>query len=96
MNSLRDVIAVEQLDALQPSGPAAVSTTLATLWLMILQRLGGGLSMQAVVKDAIAHSPDIFPDCKRVREASLSTKDTAFSGAQGRLRLDTCGLCSRP
>ncbi len=56
---------------------------------MILQRLGGGLSMQAVVKDAIAHGPDIFPDCKRVREASLSTRDTAFSGVWGRLGIDT-------
>lgn len=31
MNSLRDVIPAEQLDAMQPAGPAAVYTTLATV-----------------------------------------------------------------
>ncbi len=79
----------DELNQLQPSGPAAVYTTLTTVWLMTLQRLGGGLSMKAVVKDAIAHARDFFPDCKRVREASLSTRDTAFSDARTRLRLDT-------
>lgn len=69
---LREIISVEELDQMQPSGPAAVYTTLTTLWLMVLQRLGGGLSMQAVLKDAIAHAEDIFPACKRVRESTLS------------------------
>lgn len=79
----------EELNQLQPVGPAAVYTTLATVWMMILQRLGGGMSMQAVVKDAIGHASDIFPDCKRVREATLSTRDTAFSDARGRLKIET-------
>ena len=86
---LRDVIPGEELNRLQPVGPAAVYTTLATVWMMILQRLGGGLSMQAVVKDAIGHASDIFPDCKRVREATLSSRDTAFSDARGRLKIET-------
>jgi len=86
---LRDVIPGEELNQLQPVGPAAVYTTLATVWMMILQRLGGGMSMQAVVKDAIGHASDIFPDCKRVREATLSTRDTAFSDARGRLKIET-------
>ena len=89
IRKLQDVIPGEELNELQPSGPNAVYTTLATVWLMILQRLGGGLSMPAVVKDAIQHASDIFPDHKRVREASLSTRDTAFSDARGRLKLET-------
>ena len=50
IRSLRDVIPSEELNALEPTGPGAVYTTLATVWMMILQRLGGGLSLQAVVK----------------------------------------------
>ena len=86
---LRDVIPGEELNQMQPTGPAAVYTTLATVWMMILQRLGGGISMQAVVKDALLHADDIFPDCKRVREATLSTRDTAFSDARQRVKKDT-------
>ena len=82
----------EELNELQPCGPAAVYTTLSTVWLMILQRLGGGLSMQAVVKDAMQHAADFFPDNKRIREASLSTRDTAFSDARGRLKIETVRL----
>lgn len=86
---LRDVIPCEELNEIQPSGPAAVYTTLATVWMMILQRLGGGMSMQAVVKEAISHAEDIFPDRKRVRERSLSARDTAFSDARRRLKKET-------
>jgi len=89
MKSLRAMIPGDELNHIQPSGPAAIYTTLATAWMMILQRLGGGMSMQAVVKDAIEHAPNIFPDNKRVRAASLSTRDTAFSDARGRLKIDT-------
>ena len=83
------MIPTEELNRMQSTGPAAVYTTLATVWMMILQRLGGGMSMQAVVKDALLHADDIFPDCKRVREATLSTRDTAFSDARQRIRKDT-------
>ncbi len=86
---LREIIPAEELDQMQPSGPAAVYTTLTTLWLMILQRLGGGLSMQAVLKEAIAHAEDIFPASKRVREATLSARDTAFNDARHRLEVST-------
>ena len=86
---LRGIISAEELDQMQPSGPAAVYTTLTTLWLMVLQRLGGGLSMQAVLKEAIAHAEDIFPACKRVRQATLSGRDTAFSDARQRLEIST-------
>lgn len=89
IGKLHQVIPGEELNQLQPSGPAAVYTTLATVWMMILQRLGGGLSMKAVVKDALLHGREFFPQNKRVREATLSTRDTAFSDARQRLKLDT-------
>lgn len=86
---IRRVMPAEELNALQPGGPATVYTTLATVWMMILQRLGGGLSMKAVVKDAVLHGSEFFPDNKRTREATLSARDTAFSDARQRLKLST-------
>jgi Transposase DDE domain len=84
-----EVMPRDELNRMQPSGPATVYTTLATIWMMILQRLGGGLSMEAVVKDAVLHGRDFFPDNKRLREGSLSPRDTAFSNARQRLKIET-------
>lgn len=84
-----EVMPREELNQMQPSGPATVYTTLATIWMMILQRLGGGLSMEAVVKDALLHGREFFPDNKRVRTGSLSPRDTAFSDARQRLMAET-------
>jgi hypothetical protein len=86
---MRDVIPGDELNEIEPTGPAAVYTTLTTVWMMIRQRLGGGLSMEAVVKEAISHAEDVFPDRKRVREASLSSRNTAFSDARVRLKKET-------
>ena len=84
-----EVMPRDELNRMQPSGPATVYTTLATIWMMILQRLGGGLSMEAVVKDAVLHGREFFPDNKRLREGSLSHRDTAFSDARQRLKIET-------
>jgi len=86
---IKRLMPTEELNTLQPNGPATVYTTLATVWMMILQRLGGGLSMKAVVKDALLHGSEFFPDNKRTREATLSLRDTAFSDARQRLKLTT-------
>lgn len=68
--------------------PATVYTTLVTLWLLTLQRLGGGASLAAVVKDVLRHSRELLPDVKRVREASLSSNSAAYSRARKRLPLE--------
>lgn len=90
--NLNRLVRVEEFDEFQPHAPQAVFTTLTTLWLMIMQRLGGGLSMQAALKDVLDLGRDIFPDCKRAREGSLSSRDTAFSNARHRLKLETVTL----
>jgi hypothetical protein len=79
----------DDLNRVQPSGPATVSTTMVTLWMMILQRLGGGKSLCAVVKDVLAYNRDLLPDNKRIREGTLSESSGAFSQARTRLREDT-------
>ena len=87
--TLNRIVRVEEFDELQPHAPQAAFTTLTTLWLMVMQRLGGGLSMKAVLKEVVDIAEDVFSDCKRVREGTLSQRDTAFSDARQRLRLDT-------
>jgi len=37
---LRQLLPDEELDRIQPTGAAAVYTTIVTLWMMTLQRLG--------------------------------------------------------
>ena len=47
---LRQIIPDEELERLAPTGPATVYTTTITLWMLILQRLGNGKTLNAVVK----------------------------------------------
>lgn len=79
----------EQLDQLQRRGPAAVYTTTVTIWMMTLQRLGGGKTLNATVKDVLAHSRQLFPDNKRLREGTLSETSGAYCEARTRLELQT-------
>ena len=89
VETLRELIPDEELDQLQPSGPATVYTTMVTLWMMILQRLGGGKSLAATVKDVLATNRALLPDNKRLRENTLSESSAAYSQARTRLELQT-------
>ena len=66
-----------------------VYTNAVTLWMLILQRLGGGKSLTEVVSQILTHGRDLFPDNKRVRENTLSENSSAYSQARKRLPLDT-------
>src|SRR5579862_6800738 len=68
--------------------PATVYTTLVTLWMLTLQRLGGGQSLAAVVKDVLTYGRDLLPNNKRVREGTLSENSGAFSQARQRLPIE--------
>lgn len=78
-------LAVYSLDI----SPATVYTTLVTLWMLTLQRLGGGKSLAAVIQDVLTHSRSLLPDNKRVRDGTLSGKSGAYSEARKRLPLET-------
>lgn len=69
--------------------PATVYTTLATLWMLTLQRLGKGMSLEAIVRQTLAHHREIFPDNKRVREGTLSKNTSGFSQARQQLPIET-------
>jgi hypothetical protein len=69
--------------------PATVYTTLVTLWMLTLQRLGGGKSMEAIVNEVLTHNRTLLPDNKRVREGTLSKRSGAYSKARKRLPIET-------
>jgi hypothetical protein len=82
---------VPELELL-PLGRATVYTPLITLWMLTLQRLGGGLSLAAVVKVIQEFGRHLLPDNKRVREGTLSDNSGAYSGARKRLPLKAVEL----
>jgi hypothetical protein len=86
---LRQLVRDDELERLQPNGPATVYTTMVTLWMMILQRLGGGKTLNATVKDVLAYNRQLLPDNKRIREGTLATKSGAYSEARTRLNMET-------
>jgi len=86
---LQRLLPGEELNQLQPSSPATVYTTMVTLWMLILQRLGGGKSIQAIVKEVLAHNRDLLPKNKRIQEETLSENSGAYSEARKRLDLTT-------
>lgn len=66
-----------------------VYTKGATLWMLILQRLGNGLSLEETVSHVINHDRDLFPDNKRVREGTLSENSSGFQNARTKLPLES-------
>ncbi|MBM4093775.1 MAG: hypothetical protein FJ276_30865 [Planctomycetes bacterium] len=66
-----------------------IYTNGGTLWMLVLQRLGGGKTLNEVVSHIISHDRDLLPDNKRVRENTLSGNSTAYSQARKRLPLET-------
>mgnify|MGYP000555745907 CR=1 FL=1 len=89
IGSLREFFSDGTIDRLQPTGPAAIYTSSVTLWMLVSQRLAGGKSMAATVKDFIADRPTFCPDNKRLDEQTISTQSSAYAGARKRLGLTT-------
>ncbi len=69
---LQQILPKDEPDWIQPSGPATVYTTMVTLWMLILQRLGGGKTLNEVVKDMLSHGNALWPRNKRIQEGTLS------------------------
>lgn len=64
------------------SPTAKVYTRAPTLWLLVLQRLGGGLTLEGAVKDLIENHSDILPQNRRVSEGRLSENNSAYNKAR--------------
>lgn len=59
-----------------------------TLWMLTLQRLCKGLSLESTVSHILQHDRDLLPDNKRVREGTLSENSSAYHQARQKLSLD--------
>jgi hypothetical protein len=77
------------LDPGERSTPNMVYTHGVTLWMLILQRLGGGTSLSEVISQVLSHHRDLLPDHKRVRDNTLSENSAAYAEARKRLPLTT-------
>lgn len=89
IESLRNALVDGQVDQIQPTGPAAIYNSPVTLWMLIMQRIAGGQSLDATVKAFIAGRPSFCPSNKRLDESTLSSKSSAYAGARKRLELPT-------
>ena len=65
-----------------------VYTNGVTLWMLILQRLDGGMTLDEAASRVIACAGDLLPDNKRVRERRLSENSGAYARARKRLPVD--------
>lgn len=75
----------EQFDPKLRSNTRMIYTKGVTLWMLILQRLGNGLSLEDTVSYVLAHDRDILPDNKRVREGLVSENSSAYNKARKNL-----------
>lgn len=93
LSLLRSIMnAPEQQELLDPDERPTtkmVYTNGVTLWMLILQRLGGGKSLTEVVSQILSHDHDLLPDNKRVRENTLSENSAAYAQARKRLPMET-------
>lgn len=89
---LVDLIALPDLHSVFDDGDFGdakrVYTQAPTLTLLILQRLGGGLTLTGVVQELLKHHRDILPRNRRVEEGTLSQNNSGYNKARHRLPLE--------
>lgn len=77
----------EIFDGDERAASQTVYTEGVTLWLLILQRLGGGKTLDEIVQSLLKQERDLLPDNKRVREGTLSENTGGYARARKRLSL---------
>jgi hypothetical protein len=86
--SFRSLLNPNEIDQMQPSGPAAIYTPLLTVWMLVYQRLHAGCSLSDAVSELVQSNPEFLPDKRRVRERTLSANTGAYSRARKRLSVE--------
>jgi hypothetical protein len=97
MRSLK-VLSEEEEDFVfgERSKSRMIYTNGLTLWLLILQRLKGGETLDEIVSYLLTHGRDLLPNNKRVRENTVSENTGAYSQARKRLPLNLIlEICER-
>jgi hypothetical protein len=89
------LVTPEFLNALAPPEPSTVYTPYLVVWLLVYQRLHGNASLNDAVCELLTHFPRrALPDCKRVRDDSLSANTGAYRRARSRLDPDVASAAS--
>lgn len=70
-------------------GSNRIYTQAATLLLLTLQRLGGGLTLEGAVEELLQHHRDILPANRRVVQGTLSRNSSSYNKARQSLPLET-------
>jgi len=79
----------EQFDPQMRTNTRMIYTKGVTLWMLILQRLGNGLSLEDTVSHVIQHDLDLLPENKRVREGMLSENSSGYYKAKKNLPIES-------
>ena len=79
----------KQFDPQLRTNSRMIYTKGVTLWMLILQRLGNSLSLEATVSHIITHDRDLLPDNKRVREGTLSENSSGYYKAKKNLPIES-------
>jgi hypothetical protein len=79
----------KQFDPQVRTNTRMIYTKGVTLWMLILQRLGNGLSLQDTVSHIIHYDRDLLPENKRVREGTLSENSSGYYQAKKKLPLES-------
>ena len=79
----------KQFDPQLRTNSRMIYTKGVTLWMLILQRLGNSLSLEATVSHIITHDRDLLPDNKRVREGTLSENSSGYYNAKKNLPIES-------
>ncbi len=78
-----------QFDPQMRTNTRMIYTKGVTLWMLILQRLGNGLSLEDTVSHVLTHDRDLLPENKRVREGTLSENSSAYFKAKRNLPIES-------
>ena len=86
---LRQLIGTDEssylLDPKMRSNSRMVYTKGVTIWMLILQRLCKGATLEQTVSHVLEHDRHLLPENKRTEEFTLSSNPSSYSAARGRL-----------
>jgi hypothetical protein len=80
----RSLLDRDNINALQPPGPAAIYTPYVVVWLLVYQRLNANASLRDAVAELLQSTSGLSQQ-RRVVEQTLSSNSGAYSRARSRL-----------
>ena len=84
--TLKEYVDLSEVDSMQPMAGSTIYTAYVTLWMLVYQRIHGGVTLECAVKNFFEQNSDYRPDNKRLRENTLSQSTGAYCAARLRLK----------